>query len=62
MEEEDPEEIALKKKPLELQRMWSLNKKKPSAFDDKCLKFCHTDSLTLESVAKGSSNMDFLNP
>ena len=60
MEEEDPKETSLKKKPLELQRMQSLHRE--SAFDDKCLKFRGADNLTLEGVAEGSSNMDLLNP
>ena len=55
--------LHLRKKPLELQRMCSLNRKnKTSAFDDECLKFHGADNLTLEGVAEGSRNMDLLNP
>ena len=55
--------LHLRKKPLELQRMCSLNRKnKTSAFDDECLKFHGANSLTLEGVDEGSGNMDLLNP
>ena len=62
MEEEALEEASLRKKPLELQRMCSLNRKnKTSAFDDECLKFHGANSLTLEGVAESFGNMDLLN-
>ena len=61
MEEEDPEEIAFKEESIRVAKD-AVFEKKTATFDDECLKSHGANSLTLEGMAEGSGNMDFLKP